>query len=167
MFPAVYVSAKVNNLATVRSRPARSSLRGYRVQRKQRQATHVINALNDSAAILVIIGPSWAKSFQQRAGGPDWMQFEVEQALNLDSAWRVIPVLARQRCGGHGRRTCHERRNRIDRRRSGDRRHRMGAPDRQTVLQRNKNVDSTASIQDPIPSFFTLSDANRCGHRNA
>lgn len=22
------------------------------------------------------------------------MQFEVEQALNLDSAWRVIPVLA-------------------------------------------------------------------------
>lgn len=54
----------------------------------------IANALNDSAAILIVIGRSWAKSFQHRADDTDWVEFEVAHALGLDAAWRVIPVLA-------------------------------------------------------------------------
>jgi TIR domain len=54
----------------------------------------IVNALNDSAVILAIIGPAWAESFRQGANEADWVQFEVAHALKLDAAWRVIPVLA-------------------------------------------------------------------------
>jgi TIR domain-containing protein len=54
----------------------------------------IANALNDSAAILIVIGRSWAESFRQRAGDTDWVAYEVAHALQLDAAWRVIPVLA-------------------------------------------------------------------------
>jgi TIR domain-containing protein len=54
----------------------------------------IANALNDSAIILVIIGSSWAKSFQRKTGETDWVQVEVAHAIGLDAAWRVIPVLA-------------------------------------------------------------------------
>jgi hypothetical protein len=54
----------------------------------------ITNALNDSAVILVIIGSSWAASFRQKVEGKDWVEFEVAHALGLDSAYRVIPVLA-------------------------------------------------------------------------
>jgi TIR domain len=54
----------------------------------------IANALNDSAVILIIIGRSWANSFRQRTDDPDWVEFELAHALKLDSAWRVIPVLA-------------------------------------------------------------------------
>jgi hypothetical protein len=54
----------------------------------------IANALNDSAAVLIVIGHAWAKSFGDRTDGTDWVEFEVAHALGLDSAWRVIPVLA-------------------------------------------------------------------------
>jgi TIR domain len=54
----------------------------------------IANALNGSAAILVVIGGSWAKCFRHDAENTDWVEFEVAHALGLDSAWRVIPVLA-------------------------------------------------------------------------
>jgi TIR domain len=54
----------------------------------------IANSLNDSAVILIVIGSSWAESFRQRTGDTDWVEFEVAHALKLDSAWRVIPVLA-------------------------------------------------------------------------
>lgn len=53
----------------------------------------IVNALNESAVILVIIGPAWTESFRRGAKGTDWVQFEVANALKLDAAWRVIPVL--------------------------------------------------------------------------
>jgi hypothetical protein len=54
----------------------------------------IANALNDSAAILIVIGGSWAESFQRRTGDTDWVEFEVAHALGLDASWRAIPVLA-------------------------------------------------------------------------
>ena len=53
----------------------------------------IANALNDSAAILVVIGASWAECFRHRTDDADWVEFEVAHALGLDAAWRVIPVL--------------------------------------------------------------------------
>src|SRR5580658_8719666 len=54
----------------------------------------IANALNDSAAILMVIGGSWAESFQHKTDDTDWVEFEGAHALGLDAAWRVIPVLA-------------------------------------------------------------------------
>jgi len=54
----------------------------------------IVNALNDSAVILVVIGPTWAESFRRKAGETDWVQFEVANSLKLGTAYRVIPVLA-------------------------------------------------------------------------
>jgi TIR domain len=54
----------------------------------------IVNALNDSAVILIVIGRTWVNSFRQRTGDTDWVEFELAHALKLDSAYRVVPVLA-------------------------------------------------------------------------
>lgn len=54
----------------------------------------IINAMNESAVILVIIGSAWSESFRRREAENDWVRFEVANALKQDAVWRVIPVLA-------------------------------------------------------------------------
>jgi len=53
----------------------------------------IVNALNESAAVLVVIGRAWAESFRRGSERADWVQFEVANALKLDGLSRVIPVL--------------------------------------------------------------------------
>ncbi len=57
----------------------------------------IINALNESAIVLAIIGPDWAASFRRGPDETDWMRFEVANALTMDGGSRVIPVLAEAR----------------------------------------------------------------------
>lgn len=57
----------------------------------------IVNALNESAVVLTIIGPAWAASFRRGSGETDWVRFEVANALTMDAGSRVIPVLAEAR----------------------------------------------------------------------
>lgn len=53
----------------------------------------ITNALENAAAILVIIGPDWASCFTSDRSR-DWTRLEVAAALKIDASRRVIPVLA-------------------------------------------------------------------------
>lgn len=53
----------------------------------------ITNAFDEAAAVLVVIGSTWAARFHERPED-DWIRYEVRTALKIDAARRVIPVLA-------------------------------------------------------------------------